>query len=398
MRHRRLAAGWLVWLIVALCLALPCRGAAQEGAQDGPFRLDSDEFPIGMFSVDSPGAMASVSKMGIGYVHTYGQGRGSDAQNIAKDVAYLDHAATHGLKVMFNLNGRRWVDQEDGVAKMLTLVEAVKDHPAMGFWYFYDEPDGKHTAAELRPFYDALKKATPGIPVAIATAWSKHWYAHNDVLDLLMIDNYPVQHKPFPESDLSIMTRFTDSALGRGKPVIPINQCMNWKVLAGDRDTYRGSPVAELRFPTRDEIRYWCYSGAAQGVRGMFWWSFYRSVQGGYGWINSDFAQASSEFAAFTRLAAPAHDPITFKRSRDVNILMALWRRPRGSYLVAVNGWPLKQELSRWMEDHIQSATLEPWGLTRATGATLEDGKLNAGTAQPWEVFVWKLADVAWEK
>ena len=87
-------------------------------------------------------------------------------------------------------------------------------------------------------------------------------------LDILMIDTYPVQHKPFPESDLSTMTRFTDSALRQKKPVMPINQCFNWKALAGEKETYRGSPAAELRYPTREELRYWCYSGAAQGVTG----------------------------------------------------------------------------------------------------------------------------------
>jgi len=94
-----------------------------------------------------------------------------------------------------------------------------------------------------------------------------------------MIDTYPVQHKPFPKSDLSVMTQFTDRAIALGQPVMPISQCFNWKVFGKGKETYRNSPVLALRFPAAVEIRYWCFSGAAQGIRGMFWWSHTRSVQ-----------------------------------------------------------------------------------------------------------------------
>lgn len=356
-----------------------------------PFRLDSDEFPVGMFSVDTPGAMAQVAKMGIDFIHTYATGGDSSAAGIRRDLAYLDQARHHGLRVMFNLSGRRWVSRRDGLHEMLTIADAVKDHPALGFWYLYDEPDGVHSPRQLRPFYRALHRRSPNIPVAVASAWSKKWYAYDQVLDLLMIDAYPVQHRAFPAAPLSVMTRFTEQALGLGKPVIPINQCFNWRVLAGNRKTYRGSPVARMRYPTKEEIRYWCYSEAAQGVRGLFWWSYSRSVQGGYGWINHEFAQVLREFRDFTRLTAPTFKPQVFPRARDVNVVMALWERAMGNYLVVVNSWPLERNITRWMEDKLQEAKLIPWGTTRDTHATLKDGRLTVGAAKPWEVFVWKV-------
>lgn len=384
----------VVALVVAAAFTALSVLAQEEPFRPGPFRLDTDEFPIGMFSVDTDGAMAQVAKMGVGYVHTYANGQSTAPERMARDRAYLDMARKHGLKVMFNLRGSTWMKAENGLAEMMKLVNAFKYHPALGFWYFYDEPDGTHEPAELIPYYRALKEATPHIPVAIAMAWSKKWYTFNDVLDVLMIDTYPVQHRQFPKSKLSTMTQFTDNALGLGKPVMPINQCMNWKVLAGDHKEYRGSPVSELRFPTGDEIRYWCFSGATQGVRGMFWWSYARSVQAGYGWINGDFADAVREFRAFTTLVAPAHQPVILKRSRDMNIMMALWRRETVDVLVAVNAWPLEQPLARWTENHVASALLTPWGSTRDTGATIRNGALKAGTAKPWEVFVWTLTDI----
>ncbi len=338
--------------------------------------------------------MARMKGMGVGYIHSYGQGRGNDPESIARDVAFLDLARKHGLKVMFNLNGGGWVDRDDGVAEMLKLVDAVKDHPAFGFWYFYDEPDGRHTPEELLPFYRALKKATPDVPVAVATAWSENWKAYNDELDVLMIDIYPVQHRPFPESDIGLMTRFTDQAVALGKPVIPINQCFNWKALARGKETYRGSPVNELRYPTAAEIRYWCYSGLAQGVRGMFWWSYYHAVEGDPEWIHREFQPVSAEFREFTERVRPAHEAEIFERCRDMNVLMALWRRPGGTYLVLVNSWPLGRPVSRSTEGRIRNAVLTPWGTTRDTGATLRNGTLIVGDVEPWEVFVWELTEI----
>ena len=381
-------------LAVAVVLVLGSLGRCQVSpARSRPFSLDSDEFPLGMFSTDGAGAMDQVAKMGITYVHTYGMGASNDAAAMARDIAFLDQAAKRGLKVIYNLRGDAWVKKKNGVAEMMKLVNAVKDHPGLGFWYLFDEPDGRCEPAELIPFYRALKKATPTIPVAVATAWSKNWQKYNDALDILMIDIYPVQHKPFPKSDLSAMTRFTDGALGLGKPVMPINQCINWKVFAGKKKTYRGSPVAELRFPTTAELRYWCYSGAAQGVRGMFWWSYARSVQAGYGWINQTFGPVMREFHQFTRLTAPTYKPIILKRARDGNFRMALWRRPAGTFLVLVNAWPLEQSMGRWLEGEIDHATLTPWGHTRNIDVAIENGRLTGGSAHPWEVFVWKVLD-----
>ncbi len=161
---------------VAGAVGVLCMAMAYAGASG--FRLDSDEFPIGMFSVDSPGAMAQVARMGVGYVHTYAGGRSLTETELARDRAYLDEAQKNGLKVMFNLNGPVWLKRPDGVAEMLTLVSTFKDHPALGFWYLYDEPDGSCTAAQLKPYYEAIRAATPAIPVAVCTAWSARWTSH----------------------------------------------------------------------------------------------------------------------------------------------------------------------------------------------------------------------------
>jgi hypothetical protein len=371
--------------------------AAAKAPAGTPFHLDSDEFPIGLFSVDSPAAMDRAAGLGIGYVHTYANSAAATPTAIAKSRAYLDAAHKRGLKVLFHLNGRRYVGREHGLEKFRVVVEAVKDHPALGFWYLYDEPDGKHTAAELAPFYRALKELTPDIPVAVASAWTKHWYAYQDVLDILMIDIYPVQHRPFPRSKLNNTTAFTWSALGWNKPVMPINQCMNWRALAGTGKTYRGSPTAELRYPTAAELRYFCYSGLVQGVRGMFWWSYTRSVQVDPRWMEEAFGPVVREFRDFTRLVAPAHKPDSFCRDRKARILPGVWRRPAGTFLVLVNATPEEQSGDISLAGMSGSGRLTPWRTSRKIEAALTAGQLRTGPLRPWEVLIWKLENKATE-
>ncbi len=391
-RKARVLQGALAVVLAVITLM----GLAGRWAEAKPFTLESKEFPLGMFSVDSPGAMDDVEKMGIDYLHTYALGASNEPEAIAQYVRYLDEAQKRGLKVMFNLDGGRWVKRPDGVEALMKLVRAVKDHPALGFWYFYDEPDGEHTPEELRPFYEALKKETPEIPVAIASAWSEHWDAYNDDLDLLMIDIYPVKAKPFPKSDVSLMTTFTDQALGLGKPVMPINQAINWRVFAKGRKVYQGAPVEELRFPNAAELRYWCYSEAAQGVRGMFWWSHTHAERGSKEWLEGPFAETMKGFRRFIEATKPTYPPTyIFKRARDGHFIAALWRRPSGVYLVAVNAWPLEQEMGFWLEDKLSEAVLEPWGSTRAVKARVHKSHIEGVTARPWEVFVWKVSK-AW--
>ena len=166
-----------------------------------PLDLSSDEFPIGMYSVDSEGAMLQVKEMGVDYVHTYGMGNDASPEGIADDLAYMDLAHKHGLKVMVYLSGHKWV-ADHGLLEMHKIVMALKDHPAMGFWLFYDEPAGKLTHAQLLPFYWLLKYETPDVPVAIVEAWTKDWWKTAEVCDILQLDAYPVRDEPFPIAPL----------------------------------------------------------------------------------------------------------------------------------------------------------------------------------------------------
>ena len=379
----------LLAVSLALAGAVTIAGIPSEAE---PLDLDSDEFPIGIYSADSNGAMAQVKEMGVTYVHTYGMGRDATPEGIKKDLAYMDLAHKHGLKVMAYLNGRQWVGNR-GLLDMHKLVVALKDHPAMGFWLFYDEPSGKHTVEELMPYYWIMKYEAPEVPIAVVEAWKKDWYKYAQVCDILQLDNYPVKDEPFPGSPLGNVTEF----VGRGVKledavIMPVLQCMNWKGLKGYM-AQRVDDVEKLRYPTAAELHYWSYSSLAQGVRGLFWWSYYQSVQCGYPWINSEFKQAMLEVRQFVDLVAPAHKPVIFQYAPDEKVYMAVWRRPAGNFLVVANGQPIARKIRRGNEGLIaDEATLRPWGHTRESDAAVAGGVFTVH-AQPWETFIWELEE-----
>jgi hypothetical protein len=376
--------------VIALTSMLVGSVAAEEFR--GPFRLESDEFPIGMYSIDSPAAMAKAESLGIDYVQTYATGQNDTKESIDRDLAYLDLAQKHGRRVFFQFAGRELVKREDGVQAMLRIIDAVKDHPSLGFWVFYDEPEGTHTPDQLLPFYEAAKKAAPETPFALCHCWRKHYPDYKGVADLNLNDYYPVQHEPFPQSRLNLMTQFTNGVLAVGLPVIPINQCFNWQAIGRQKKqtVFRNSPVDEMRYPNQLELRYLCYSGLAQGVRGMFWWSYHWAMQSDSGWLGKEFAPVNREFRDFTRLVLPAHRGNVIPTAKESGLLAARWKRSTGEYWIVVNAQPTERPLSIDTKGFEKDASLLAWGRTRAANAAIRDGVLTVESARPWEVFVWQ--------
>jgi hypothetical protein len=190
--------------------------------------------------------------------------------------AYLDLAQKHGLKVGFQLDGWRRVPREQlGLEQVRKIVRRFKDHPALGFWYLYDEPnilvsrekklgylkrislkaypkllegskkalakltkeqkamlEERTTPQELLPFYQAVKRESPGVPVCVTvTSDTTTWRGYEKTYDLFAFDSYPVFGLPFPRSDLRTVTDLNQRALRMGKPVLPILQVFNWNTL-----------------------------------------------------------------------------------------------------------------------------------------------------------------------
>src|SRR5690554_995477 len=301
------------------------------------------KFPMIMYAVSATDDnFREVSSWGINYVHLYGLTSGVlTNEKLEKIQNYLDLAEKYKLKVMVDLDGGNRV-KGGKIEEMKVIVQKFKNHPAVGFWYLFDEPDNKKvTAKDLQPYYEMIKAESPNIPIAMCHAWTTNWYKYSDVQDVLLHDIYPVSGAEFPNAKLQNQTNFTSAAVNQGKGdlVIPVLQFFSWKSMAKPQTTsLRGYEVNKLRYPNFDEFRYLCFSTLAQGVNGMAFYSYARQKMINSDWSKEVAAPILGEFVSFI-------DKINTQNMKFENIsnyksdgyLYSRWSDEKASYLVIIN-------------------------------------------------------------
>ena len=358
-----------------------------------PLRLYSNEFPIGVYSADhaTEDNFRYLKSIGVNYVHTYGMGSNT-AENNIKAKKFLDLANKFGLKVMFNLKGRIWANKKDGVKELKKLVRKFKKHPALGFWYLYDEPLPKHLPA-LKKIYRMLKFESPDIPVALVTPWIKGWGEFAQVCDILMVDLYPVRDKEFPNSKINHIIDFTRSAVNTNKMIIPVFQAINWKIFA-DQLKGKGYNESKFRFPNRTEMRFWIFSSLCLGVRGQFYYSYYNAKYRckGQKWLDTVLAPCIKESRKFVKLVGKAWKPTKCKYFEDQKVYSAFWKNKKSEFLVIANNSPASRKLSVPLLKQSYNMKFEPWGETRKISISTSKGNLILkSNIKPWEVLIWKI-------
>ncbi len=376
-----------ILLILAASAGAVLGGCKTSGKPEAA-RVKFKEFPIGVYSaVVCDSDMKAIRDAGFNMVHTYSS---SD-----KDYdTLLESARRNGLKVMFNLD-RKLVTGLDGVEKMRVTVRKYKEHPALGFWYLYDEPAGKITPDVLRPFYKMLKEETPDIPVALVNCWDETWDRYSDVLDIQMVDLYPVRDQKFPEAPIQQFTTLVKEAVALGKPVMAVPQLMSWKSFSHQLKGYQ----AELfRYPNVAELRYMMFGSMTYGVCGFFGYSYHHAMRtgGDSGWWSRDCGKVFMEVRDFAAAVKEPSEPVIFRRAGDSNQRAAYWPGKDGGFLVLVNAWPLENPRPGcWLEGYFdKDYELIPWGNTRKVTASIINNRIKIdGKAQPWEVFIWKMKE-----
>lgn len=350
------------------------------------------EIPAIVYSLDpaTPENFRLARELGFNTVHSYGLGR---PERRANDLAYLKLAREHGLNVMFNLNGKYWTADDKTPEQFRAYVRQFKDQPVISLWYLYDEPPiGK--IPQLRKLYRVLKDETPEIPVAIAMNWTEDFTSYSGVYDIILPDVYPVTDQPFPNAPLYGLLDMSRDLLALGKPVFPVAQLFNWRVLR-EQVPARGADPDKCRFPNTAELRYWLYGSAVQGCDGIAFWSFYRCLEKerteGLAWLKDTFAPVLREYLAWRGNGFSRH--MELKRFHDSRLLGMVCRTADAEYLILINDWPLPQNVrNRWLEEQIGEAVLTPFGATRNLPAEVSGGRLKIdGTVEPWETLVWKV-------
>lgn len=330
----------------------------------------------------------TAKSMGVTHVHAYLNAYSEKGEESLQ--LQLDTAEKHGLKVMFNLI-RAGVEKEpNGLEKIRAVVRRFKDHPALGFWYLYDEPSGPEMVMILERVYAMLKQETPNIPVALCLAQTQDWRSFVPHCDILMGDQYPVHDEPFPEAPLFRYSNFIRDMAAYGKPVIAIPQFMNWRCYPSVSASYE---QANLRYPNDTELRYFFYSALAIGnSAGVFWYSFYDILRLGNREYFDEMRPLMLEMRKFADLLKEPEKAQVFMWARDSNFYMSLIDK---KYLVLVNNYPIKQKVERWTENIIKVDTdLKPWGSTRAVKAEIRNNRFKLeGFIEPWESLVWEIVE-----
>ena len=351
----------------------------------------NEEFPIIFFGmINTDRAFELAKKWGATHVHSYGLGKSKK-----RDQNFFDRAAEYELKVMANLGGRYWIKQNNGVDSMRALVRHFKDHPALGFWYLFDEPDNKgFQPAELKPFYRMIHEETPNIPVAISHARSKHWYRYGQVQDMFLYNNYPVEGEEFPQSELNVWTNFAKAAMKREEKdnniVIPVLQMFNWRAFAKkSQKKFRGFAIEKLRYPNQQELRYMSFASIALGSPGLSFFSYYRARTPRKNWPGHVLAPVLQEVKKFSNhITETKMQQITGGKN---NLFLTQWVDEQSAYILLANASPNSRTIRQSLDNNLETGQLEPWGKTRKAKAALEGGRIIVEQVKPWEVLIWKV-------
>lgn len=121
-------------------------------------------------------------------------------------IKYMDRCAELGMKVNYQLialAGGGGIGSKTDLspsARMQLLeaeIKAFRNHPALLSWYIADEPVHRGIQpADLAPAYQLIKKLDPYHPVSIVFLRAEGSGAYEQVLDIAMVDPYPIPRKP----------------------------------------------------------------------------------------------------------------------------------------------------------------------------------------------------------
>ena len=205
-------------------------------------------FPIGIFGVNDPAALAGLRREGFNAVQTYEQAPAS-LNALAKA------AKKAGMKLLAYPQG------------LMASSVPVRGFP-LAAWYLVDEPDvQKMPPEDLCRLEKRVGAWDPGSPRAFVVGDGNKAAAYRDCGDVLMVDWYPVPHLPLESAGDNVRTTVEAAA---NKPAWAVLQAFNWK------DYPQRDPQKPRigRFPELREIRFMTYHAVLAGAGGIWYYSY----------------------------------------------------------------------------------------------------------------------------
>ncbi|MBI5210970.1 MAG: hypothetical protein HY927_13455 [Elusimicrobia bacterium] len=268
-------------------------------------------FPIGIYNVSDPGLLPSLKENGFDTFMAVADGDGQE--RLAKA------ARRHGMRMVLS----------PGPA-LEGPAGATKGWPILA-WYLQDEPDVNKVSPEtLAERSERVRGRDPGRLRTFVVGSGAAAAKYGSIGDVLMLDWYPVPHRPLEtvEEQIELAAR----SLPKGKPLWMVVQAFDWREDA--------SKPAVGRFPTHEEIRFMSYLSILSGAKGLFY--FRLQKPGGKTLLDyPELWQALTKVTREIKLLQPVLEngrlaPLPFQPTWDGPRAMA-WRFRGRDYLVIAN-------------------------------------------------------------
>lgn len=272
--------------------------------------------------------LAELVDAGFDFIHSYEFQRGGMGEDfpgyIERVEKQLDWAQEHGVGVMQQMSLDPYESGDLNWSRK--QVEAVKDHPALVFWYTVDEPAGFYAADLMREVNNLVKAHDPAHPTISVLCSGYDEFA--DISDVMMVDPYPVPASNIKE--VSHTMNVIRTACKDSRPVLGVVQAFDW--LSHDK----GRTSESGRAPSREELRAMSYQFIVNGAKGLIFFCFYRNVDLPEVW------QAQKEIAREIRsieqvILAPDSDLRVEVQPADGKLEYSVKKCDGKDYLLVVN-------------------------------------------------------------
>jgi hypothetical protein len=263
-----LVAPALVTVLWTTCLA---QGGKVTFREDRSLLVDGRPFfPIGLYYCaeevedDSGRLLDELKKFGFNTLGYYRWGQPGWHRE-------LDRIHRAGLKVWIRGHNGFALDNSDIEKAALDQIRQTRDHPALLFWEFQDEPLLNKVSIEgSRKGYQLVKREDPHHPMLVVE-WpgaASRFHLWKGIGDIFATDLYPIprerKYGPLPNHDITQMRDYLE-ALRKAhvdRPLLLVLQAWAWEPL---KDGEHG-------YPTPQESQFMAYQSVIHGAKGLHYY------------------------------------------------------------------------------------------------------------------------------
>ena len=163
--------------------------------------------------------------------------------------------------------GLRCKTDEEGRAKTVETINALKDHPAIFAWYINDELP-LSMLDQLTGHRDLCESLDPGRPTWVVLYQYKQIRSYVPTFDVIGTDPYPIPSKPASMAYEYAKSTY-DGSFG-AHAMIQVPQAFNWASYKHSREDKE-----KQRTPTNEELRSMAWMNIAGGANGLIFYSWF---------------------------------------------------------------------------------------------------------------------------